>query len=188
MTFISNNHKTIIILTLITIIFLTSQSEASSPQKLPESKPGIPISFSADKVITNLNQKIVTLTGKASISQEDKQITADQIEIDFSETKPGTKTNESSKELNESQQIKKVTATGSVNISMGKRLAITEKAVFTAGDKKIVLTGKDSTVTGPEGKLTCNKIVIDQNTSIAECIGNGKSRASGLIFSDKSGF
>ncbi len=188
MTFISNNHKTGIIITLAALIFLACQGDASSQQKLPESKPGVPISFSADKVTTNLNQKVVNLIGKAVIIQEDKQISADQIEIDFSGTKPDTKQDESKKEPTETQQIKKVTATGNVNISMGKRLAITEKAVFTADDKKIVLTGKDSTVTGPEGKLTCNKIVIDQNTSISECIGSGKSRASGLIFSDKSGF
>lgn len=192
MTFISNNHKLKIILTLATFTLLAYQSEASSQQKLPESKPGVPISFSADKVTTNLNQKIVVLTGKAIIFQEDKQINADQIEIDYSETKietkPETKKDDSKKAPNETQQIKKVTATGNVKISMGDRLAITEKAVFTAADKKIILTGKDSTVTAPEGKLTCDKIVIDQNTSISECIGSGKSRASGLIFSDKNGF
>lgn len=165
-------------------ILITCISSASSQEKLPEQKPGVPISFSADKVLTNLKEKTVILTGKAVISQEDRQISADKIIIDLTEA-PKTP---DSKEETSQQQISKMTATGNVSINMGNKKAVTEMAVYTAADKKIVLTGKDSTVTGPEGKLSCSKIIIDQNSSISECIGSGKSRASGLIFSDKSGF
>lgn len=184
MAFISNRiiKKTITITPALCLLICLNS--AASQENSPEPKPGIPISFSADKVVTNLKEKTVILTGKAIILQQDKQISADKIVIDFTESpKTDGNTDEASQ-----QQINKLTATGNVNIDMTGRKAVTEMAVYTASDKKIVLTGKDSTVTGPEGKLSCGKIIIDQSSSISECIGSGKSRASGLIFSDKSGF
>lgn len=199
MTFISDRRLFLLLLFLLASVVPLVFHSVSISQEMPkDSKEVVPVAFSADKVTTNLNKKLVILTGNAVIEQEDKKISADSIEIDFSDSdlaKTPSKTdtatqkgNDTQKEAETAKQIKTVTATGKVNISMGQRQALTEKAVYTSADGKIVLTGKDSTVTGPEGKLVCSKIIIDRNSSVSECLGSGKSRASGLIFSDKSGF
>lgn len=183
MTFISTEYKQYLILLIPLSVILLWNSCAFSGEQKPDSGNNIPISFSADKIISNLQEKTVILTGKAFISQTDRQINADQITIVFSDTKKN-----SGNEKTPSRQIDKLTARGNVTIIMGTRKAVTQTAVFTASDKKLTLTGEDSRISGPEGELICNMITVDQSRSVSECTGGGKSRASGLIFSDKNGF
>jgi lipopolysaccharide export system protein LptA len=190
--YIEHKVSLVILISVTVLLYLLTAFVASvfSEEKKPAINDNTPISFSADRIVSNLNDKSVTLTGKAFISQNDRQISADQITIVFSDSSDTKKNagNDKKSEKQPAKQIDRLTATGNVSIIMGERKAVTTTAVYTASDKKLVLKGAGSKVSGPEGELVCDAITLDQLRSVSECTGGSKSRASGIIFSDKNGF
>lgn len=96
----------------------------------------------ADKLIANGDSNSFEFIGNVKATQGDSVIKADRLKVFYKKS-----TDKNSGMLHGEQSIQKIIATGHVNITFDDRVAMTEKAVYTAETKILVLSGPDSKIT-----------------------------------------
>lgn len=119
------------------------------------------------------------LVGAVVITKELMVITADRADISL-------KNKDATAEELDKESIRKISATGNVNIDFGSNRANSEKAVYNAAASTLELEGAPATYTGPGNKITADiiKVTLEYDKAVfTELMGNATITQGAAIFS-----
>lgn len=135
-------------------------------------KPGQPepeINVTADRLVSDRNKQFAEFTGRVVAIRADARLTCDNLKVFYKEEKPAESNG------SDTGAVEKMVATGSVVLTFEDKRAVADKAVYTAADDAIVLTGGEPKLTAgnsfSSGKKitlyrTSGRVVIDSGESI----------------------
>lgn len=121
-------------------------------KKGEESPPQIHVS--ADKLISDRNKQYGEFLGNVVAVRGEATLTCDNLKIFYSEKKEKTAA------ADQAGAIDKMIATVNVKLTFEDKVAVAEKAVYTADDDSIVLTGGPPTVTSGDSYVSGDKITL----------------------------
>ena len=87
------------------------------------------------------------------------------------------------KKGNNEEVLKKIIATGNVEITSAQYIAKTEKLEYDTASMTIVLTGENSTVINGKNFITGSKIILYQKDGRVKVLGSKKKRIKAEFFS-----
>lgn len=124
------------------------------------------IDISADSLMIDNTKKYAEFTGNVKARQGATTIESDRLLIFYREKSDnGTAAEE--------DMIEKVVAEGNVVVKFEGNVAETRKAEYTTADKKLVLSGPGSKITGKQGSISGSKIIINRE--------NGHTKVEGPV-------
>jgi len=126
----------------------------------------------SDKMIAQKNNSMVEFIGNVKATMDDSIIFADSIKI-FIHTPDTRKKGQSN--------LKKIIASGNVVYKEGERKAFADKAVYTAGDEILILTGKAAKLVTGKSHVTGNKITLFRHEDRAIVESDGKTRVQAIF-------
>lgn len=138
-----------------------------------------PLHISSDKMIALKENAVIEFVGNVKATQTDSEMIADSIKIYFSEN---TLKDEKKENKNPAQgSIKQIVSTGNIKFTSGERKAFADKAVYTAADGTLILTGDAPKLITGTSFVTGKKITLfrDQDRVVVE--SDGKKRVEALL-------
>ncbi|MBF0469530.1 MAG: lipopolysaccharide transport periplasmic protein LptA [Desulfamplus sp.] len=138
--------------------------------------------ITSDSMLVEKESSIATFSGNVVATQGNSVITADSV-IVLLFTDKEKKANPA----NMTQEIKSITASGNVKFTSDNRTAFADKAIYTASDQKIVLTGNAPKVMTGESYVTGKRIILFQNSGKVIVEGTKDKRVEAL-FNSKDDF
>lgn len=138
--------------------------------------------ITSDSMLVEKTSNIIRFSGNVVVTQQNAVIHADTITITLLSDKE-----KKAKKSDVKQDIKKMVASGNVEFTSDDKSAFADKAVYTASDQKLVLTGKAPKVITGESYVTGKKITIHQNSGRVTVEGDGAKRVEAL-FNSKDNF
>ena len=126
-----------------------------------------PLHIVSDKLIAQKEFETIEFLGNVKANQKDSNISADSIKFFFVGDKKQDETKKQTKNSNNKtikDKIDKIIAQGNVKYKLQDKNALAEKAVYTALDEKLVLTGKKVIVTSGSNIITGQKIIFYNKT------------------------
>lgn len=117
-----------------------------------------PLNVVSDKMIAQKGTLMVEFLGNVKITRVDSILLADSVKIYFVDSKQKNKDNEEDKTAQ--SNIKKIISTGNVRYTQGERKAFADKAVYTAEDDILILTGKSPKLITGTSFVTGKKITL----------------------------
>jgi len=87
------------------------------------------------------------------------------------------------KKGNDEEMLKKIVATGNVNVTTDQYIAKTEALEYDTAAMTIILTGENSTVLSGKNSITGSKIIIYQKDGRVKVLGSKKKRIKAEFFS-----
>lgn len=139
-----------------------------------------PIRITADKLVTDDKAHSAEFSGNVTAIQGDTTVTAQRLILYYGSPAPG----QAEAGLN---SIERMEASGHVHIRFDNRLAVSEQAVYTTSDRKLVLTGPGSQVTSGQNVVTGSKITFNRNDGSVVIEGDRKNQVEAEIHSDQRG-
>ncbi len=136
----------------------------------------VPLHVTSDTMVAEKNASIIEFSGNVAARRARETIHADSIKIYFSE-----ETEENGNAEADRPQIEKMVASGNVHYTSGKREAFADKAVYTAADKILVLTGDRPKVKTGDSYVTGNKITLYQDSDRVVVEGSGDRKVNALF-------
>jgi len=139
---------------------------------------GGPIHITSDKVTSNQNESWVEFIGNVKAIQDDGVITADTIRIFYKSSGAATQGVSSA-------TVERMIAQGSVKIVFdnASKTAVAQKAVYTAHDKVLVLSGGDPTVWSGQDIIRGKKITLFQAENRTLVEGDEKNQVEATFHS-----
>ncbi len=159
---------------------LAPGSLVHAAEKAPEAKPQSPIQITADRLVTEGNSNSADFIGNVKVVQDQTTITSDRLKVIY--RKGGNEGNT----LN-SDAIESIEATGHVRIVFDNRVAVSEKAIYIAAERKLVLSGKDSSLSNGRDKVVGSKIVFHRDNGHIEMTGDNQNQVKATFYSDQMG-
>jgi lipopolysaccharide export system protein LptA len=139
-----------------------------------------PIEITADQLVTDSNSHTAQFSGNVTAIQGDTKVTADRLVLHYGSATPG---NEEPEQTN----IEKFEAFGNVRIEFDNRLAVSDQAVYTTSDRRLILTGPQSKVSSGRDEISGSEIVFDRNSDQVKITGAEKSPVKAVIHSNQRG-
>ena len=134
------------------------------------------LKINADTMISQKETNSVEFSGNVVATDIDSVIHADSIKVFLYTEDEKKKIGKENR-----QNIKQITASGNVKYISGNRKAFSDKAVYTADDQVLVLTGDSPKIITGESFVTGKKITIfKQNSKII--VESGKSKRVEALF------
>lgn len=168
------------------IIFLAGSSFtlvsvfAEDPTKTKAREPaGEPIQITANKLISNAEEKYAEFIGDVKASQENFVITSDSLRIYYE----GDLINQSQQPSNK-KMIKKIVAKGDVEIIADEYVAKTDQAEYDVATMIVVLAGENSTITSGKNSITGSKITLYRADGRIKVEGTSDKRVNALFYSE----
>jgi lipopolysaccharide export system protein LptA len=131
-----------------------------------------PLHVLSDRMIAKRDTSMVEFIGDVKATWQDSVLLSDSVQVYF---------NEQSDKKDDSPQsnIKKIISTGNVRYTSGERKAFADKAVYTAQDDVLVLTGKAPRLETGSSFVTGKKITLyrQQDKVIVESDGSNRLEA-----------
>lgn len=158
---------------------LTARGVAGTdtPDSDPEAKK---IHITSNRLISNTAENNAEFIGNVRAVQGETQITADSLKIFFSgESQTG--------EASPAQSLKKLVATGNVEIKFDNRLAVARQAVYITAQRMLILTGPSATVTSGDNTITGETITFYRADGRFTVEGGPKGRVTAVILPEESG-
>lgn len=159
-------------------VFADTQTDS---QNTPPDKKEAPLYVVSDKMIAKRDSSMVEFIGNVKATREDSILLADSVEVYFINDKKSKKAATQNPEKQEESQsnIKQIIATGNVEYTAGERKGYADKAVYTALDETLVLTGKAPKLVTGKSFVTGKKITWFriQDTVIVESDGSKRVEA-----------
>lgn len=138
------------------------------------------LKINADTMISQKETNSVEFSGNVVATDIDSVIHADSIKIFLYTEDEKKKVGKENR-----QNIKQITASGNVQYISGNRKAFSDKAVYTADDQILVLTGDSPKIITGESFVTGKKITIfKQNSKII--VESGKSKRVEALFNSSN--
>ena len=151
----------------------TSQTNKSDPK--PENTP---IVITAERLVSDNKAKFAEFIGDVKATQADFVITSDKLRIYYA----GELLNTEKKGDNE-DVLKKIVASGNVQITTDQYVANTEELEYDAASMEIILTGEDSKVVYGKDSISGSKIILYQKDGRVKVLGSKKKRIKAEFFS-----
>jgi lipopolysaccharide export system protein LptA len=143
----------------------------------PEAKK---IHISAERLISNTADRNAEFIGNVRAKQGETLIIADRLKIFFS----GGSEDES---VSPAQSLKKLVATGNVQIKFDNRLAVARQAVYITAQRMLILTGPGAMVTSGDNTITGETITFYRDDGRFTVEGGSHGRVNAVILPDESG-
>ncbi len=121
----------------------------------------------SDKMIAEQSKSMVEFIGHVMVTREDSILLADSVKVFFNPLK--------TKEQNQNS-VKEIVATGNVEYTAGERKAFADKAVYTAKNEILVLTGKAPKMLTGKSYVTGKKITLFRLEERVMVESDGKKR------------
>jgi lipopolysaccharide export system protein LptA len=162
------------------VLFLAAGPTAlGAAREAPNDHPK-PIEITADQLVTNSTAHTAEFSGNVTAIQGETTVTADRLVLHYGST--GTSTEDGNR-----TNIEKFEAFGNVRIQFDNRLAVSDQAVYTTRDRRLVLTGPESKVSSGGDEVSGTQIVFDRNTDQVTITGDQKSQVKAVIHSNQRG-
>jgi lipopolysaccharide export system protein LptA len=159
---------------VIVLMFGTRMLPAAEPKT---NNAASPIEITADRMVTDNTSNTAEFSGNVKAVQDETQITADRLILHYSQS--GTSV---------SNGIDKIEAIGQVRILFDNRVAVSEQAVYTTSDRKLVLVGPNSKISEGTDEISGGQITFDRNTEkVTITKGNQDGQVKAIIRSDQRG-
>jgi len=173
----------ILALTITLVAAVTSASgfaQSQTPAKKGDAAEE-PIKVSADKLVSNAEQKYAEFIGDVKATQGNAVITSDTIRIYYEgDLLNPDKDNKSSQK----SMIKKIVASGNVNVFSDQYTAKTDTMEYDLGTQVLVLTGENSIITSGKNSIVGSKITYYQADGRFRVEGSPNQRVNAVFFSD----
>ena len=150
----------------------------------PKAKPSnaksenTPIVITAEKLESDNKAKFAEFIGNVKATQADFVITSEKLRIYYKGELLNTE-----KKGNDEEMLKKIVATGNVNVTTDQYIAKTETLEYDTVAMTIILTGENSTVLSGKNSITGSKIIIYQKDGRVKVLGSKKKRIKAEFFS-----
>ena len=125
------------------------------------------INITAQRMVMQSNRNMAEFIGEVHATQAETAVRSESLKVFY---ESGTNSDMEKGGVNK-DAIRQVIATGSVVIDFQDSTAYCEKAVYTAKDGLLVLTGDTARIEGRESVVTGRKITLNRNTG--EMVVNG---------------
>ena len=142
---------------------------------------GEPIQITANKLISNAEQKYAEFIGDVKASQQNFVITSDSLRIYYE----GDLINQSQQPSNK-KMIKRIVAKGDVEITSDEYVAKTDRVEYDVATMVVVLTGENSTVTSGKNSITGSKIIYLRANGKLIVEGSAQNQVKALIYAGKT--
>lgn len=139
-----------------------------------------PIEITADQLVTDSNSHTAEFSGNVTAIQGDTKVTANRLVLHYGSA--NTDTEEQGR-----TNIEKFEAFGNVRIDFDNRLAVSDQAVYTTYDRRLILTGPQSKVSSGRDEISGSEIVFDRNTDQVTITGAENSPVKAVIRSNQRG-
>lgn len=157
---------------------LVAMGTAMAADAVGDGAAAEPIRITADRLVSDSNKRTAEFSGKVKAVQGQTIITADRLKLTY---KDGQRDN------TETESIDTIEAQGQVHITFDNRVAVSEKAVYTTVDRKLVLSGPNSKITSGQDVITGSRITFYRDAGRVEIVGDAENQVKATIHSDQSG-
>jgi len=158
--------------------FTASGAEESNSGKSESAPANDPIQITADKLISNNQEKFAEFSGNVKANQGKFTINSDRLRIYYE----GNLVNPEEKSSGE-EKINKIIAQGNVKITTEQYYAETDEVEYNTESMTIVLTGENSKVTSGKNSITGSKITLYRKDGRVKVEGSSTKRIKAVFFS-----
>jgi len=141
--------------------------------------PADPIEITSDKLVTDNQNRSALFSGNVTAVQGGTKLTADELTIVYK--------SKSSGESTATNDIERLEAKGHVRIEFDNKLAVSNQAVYTIEERKLVLEGPGSKVISDQDEITGTKITFYRNDGRMSLEGDGQNKVKAVIHSEQRG-
>ncbi|MFN2435666.1 MAG: LptA/OstA family protein [Desulfotignum sp.] len=160
----------LLVLTLVPLV--SAQEKTGSESGFSSEKP---LQITADKMIAHQEASMVEFIGHVRANQENSLIEADTIRIYLHPSQPDTA------DSGNAERIKQIVAVDNVEYTAADRKAFADKAVYTAADDTLILTGSQVRLLTGTSWVSGTKITLFRNQDRVLVEGDGKTRVQALF-------
>lgn len=139
-----------------------------------------PIRITADQLVVDNQNQSARFSGNAKAVQGKAIISADSLTIIY-------KSGKEKSPAGVSRNIERIKANGNVRIELDNRVAVSNQAVYTVGERKLVLTGPESKIIRGKDEIIASKITFYRDTGNVEFDSDPKKPVEAIIRSDQRG-
>ncbi len=158
-------------------LFLACPAPASEAGK--PSAGGEKIHVTADRLVADQNKQFAEFSGDVCATQGDTVIHSNRLKVFY---KSGANPGGSQKTSDE--MIRKIVATGDVDIAFENRTAYSEKAVYTTQNSEVVLSGPGTRIESENNFIDGEKIIWNRRSGDMTVIGGKVKRVEAVFESD----
>jgi len=172
--YLSANITAISIFVVVTSIL--SFSAAGVSQNIDEIVPAQDLKklhITADSLVARQNSQHVIFSGHVVALYQLTTITCDKLNVHYSD--------QVEKEPLNNTSVKKIIASGNVQIEFENKTAKCDKAVYITSTNSLILTGEEARLQSENSYITGNKITIDQNTGQIIVDGSDDKRVNAVF-------
>jgi lipopolysaccharide export system protein LptA len=164
---------------MILILLANAHILAASDSATPNQNG--PIKITADRFFVDNRSQMAEFSGNVTAIQGNTQITADRLILHYGGQ--GDERNEQA-----ARNIKQYEALGNVRILFDNRVAVSDKAVYTTKDRKLILRGPGSMIKDGEDKVSGGEIIFERDTEkVFINKGQHEGQVKAIINSDQMG-
>jgi lipopolysaccharide transport protein LptA len=161
-----------------TLFAVTAFAADSSKTETSDAKSeSMPIIITAEQLDSDNKAKFAEFIGNVKATQANFVITSDKLRIYYK-----GELLDSEKESNDEELLKKIVATGNVNITSEQFIAKAEKLEYDTASMTIVLIGENSTVINGKNSITGSKIILYQKDGRIKVLGGKNKRIKAEFF------
>jgi len=135
------------------------------------------INITAQRMVMQSERNVAEFIGEVHATQADTTVRSESLKVFY---KSGTDSDMQEGGVNEAA-IRRVTASGSVIIDFQDSTAYCEKAVYTAKDGMLVLTGNTARIEGRGSVITGREITLNRNTGEVVVSGDNDGRVEAVF-------
>jgi lipopolysaccharide export system protein LptA len=168
----------LILIIFFALAFPAVAQETVTEGSLPASDS--PIRITADKLITDPQNKTAEFIGHVSASQDDTTITSDRLKVYYRE---GSET-EGTPGMD---AIVRIVAEGTVKMVLEDQIAHTEHAEYIADQRIIILTGPNSKIVSGNNSISGQKITLYRDDGRIHVAGTTEKPVEAFFYSDENG-
>jgi lipopolysaccharide export system protein LptA len=171
--------RTAIILAFICISIPAAAQDAKPPVQ-PDAVPE-PIRITAERLVTDSKESSAEFSGHVRAIQGNTVITAQRLKIYYQSG------GDADQPVAGSESLKKIIASGDVEIKFDNRVAVTQEAVYITDDKRLVLTGPNSKITSGKDSVSGSKITFFRSNGRIQVESEQGNRVEAVIYPGEKG-
>ncbi|MGM0452118.1 MAG: LptA/OstA family protein [Thermodesulfobacteriota bacterium] len=161
------------------LFFFLACPAPATPESQNPSSGEDKIHITADRLVSDQNRQFAEFSGDVRATQGDTVIHSNRLKVFYkSGADPGgnSKTND--------EMIRKIVATGDVDIAFENRTAYSQKAVYTTHNSEVVLSGPGTRIESENNFIDGEKIIWNRRTGEMTVIGGTDKRVEAVFESD----
>jgi lipopolysaccharide export system protein LptA len=168
----------LILILFFTLAFPAVAQETVAEESLPASDS--PIRITADKLITDPQNKTAEFIGHVLASQDDTTITSDRLKVYYRDASEKGSTAGM-------DAIVRIVAQGAVKMELEDQIAYTEHAEYIADKRIVVLTGPNSKIISGNNSISGQKITLYRDDGRIHVAGTTQKPVEAFFYSDENG-